>query len=225
MEQNTQEWLEMRKKMIGSSDAPIIMEMSPFKTPLKLWEEKVGISKSNFNPAMAYGHKMEPIARRLFEEEMLCTVEPKVILHPNYDWMMASLDGLNVDAKIAVEIKNPNAKDHNEAKLGKVPDKYYAQLQHQLEVLFALYGIDHIYYFSHHKGDVANIDVKIDTAFIEKMFIKELDFIACVRNNMPPESSPLDVLENTSQEWEELANEWIELNSELEYLVKKEIRS
>ena len=46
MEQKSEEWLDWRKKGIGSSDAPIIMGVSPWKTPFELWEEKTGTQRA-----------------------------------------------------------------------------------------------------------------------------------------------------------------------------------
>lgn len=40
--QNTQEWEKFRLQKIGASDAPIIMGVSPWKTPFQLWLEKQG---------------------------------------------------------------------------------------------------------------------------------------------------------------------------------------
>ena len=39
--QQTDEWLEMRRNKIGASDAPIIMEVSPYKKPNQLMEDKL----------------------------------------------------------------------------------------------------------------------------------------------------------------------------------------
>ena len=40
--QGTSEWLENRKNHIGASDAPVVMGVSPWDTPYKLWENKLG---------------------------------------------------------------------------------------------------------------------------------------------------------------------------------------
>lgn len=187
MEQNTQEWLEMRKTKIGASDAPIIMEESPYGTPFELYKEKLGLQERRQHAGMALGHEREPIARRRFEEEMLCAVEPLVVFHPTNDWMMASLDGYDPISNIAVEIKNTNEKDHESARHGKVPKKYYAQLQHQLEILFALNGLKSIHYFSYRNGDTVNLIVDRDEQYIEKMLEKERDFFNMLIKKEPPE--------------------------------------
>ena len=39
--QGTPEWLEFRRTMVMASDSPVIMGVSPWKTPLQLYHEKV----------------------------------------------------------------------------------------------------------------------------------------------------------------------------------------
>src|SRR5689334_6309347 len=133
--QNTSEWLEMRRNKIGASDAPVIMGVSPWKTPFQLWEEKLGIGKEKETTAsMRRGIDMEEEARQKFEELTGHIVFPKVMFHPDYEYLMASLDGIDMDHKVAVEIKCPGREDHECAMDGVVPEKYKPQLQHQLEV-------------------------------------------------------------------------------------------
>lgn len=43
---NREEWLEERKKGIGGSDVACILGMSPYKSNVELWEEKVGIREA-----------------------------------------------------------------------------------------------------------------------------------------------------------------------------------
>ena len=50
--QNTPEWLEFRRKKIGASDAPIILEVSTWKTPYQLWLVKeVDLEKYRKGPS------------------------------------------------------------------------------------------------------------------------------------------------------------------------------
>ena len=80
LQQNTNEWLEFRRNKIGSSDAPIIMGKSPWKTPHQLWEEKMGIKDSFFeSQAMRRGKDLEPEARTAFEEQTGLVMWPDVL--------------------------------------------------------------------------------------------------------------------------------------------------
>ncbi|CDQ09868.1 YqaJ viral recombinase family protein [Acidithiobacillus ferrivorans] len=41
-EMSREEWLQLRNRAIGSSDAPVAIGMSRYKSPLELWMEKTG---------------------------------------------------------------------------------------------------------------------------------------------------------------------------------------
>ena len=44
LHQNTPKWLEYRKHKLGASCAPIIMEVSPWSSPLMLYKEMLGLT-------------------------------------------------------------------------------------------------------------------------------------------------------------------------------------
>lgn len=203
MEQGTKEWLEMRKRHIGASDAPVIMNGIHFeKTPYMLWQEKLGVGeedKDNF--AKRRGREMEAEAREQYQLYTGNFVEPSIIFHPTNKFMMASLDGLMVRKGIpliAVEIKCPGEPDHQTAREGKVPKKYVAQLQHQLACL----GTDLLHYFSYRDGKGIVIEVKRDDKYIEKLYAKEQDFWNKVLTFEMPEL--------VNEDFRKRGEEWIE---------------
>lgn len=142
--QNTPEWHEYRRKKIGASDAPIIMEASPWKTPYQLWLDKTCKMTSPSTLPQKRGLEMEEAARQSFEKMTGMIMFPKVMEHSEIDWMMASLDGIDMEGTAIVEIKCPGQVDHDIAKQGEIPEKYIPQLQHQLAVT----GLEMVYYFS-----------------------------------------------------------------------------
>ena len=96
LDQNTTEWLEFRKNRIGASDASVIMGASPWKTPLELWKEKIGLQEESYTSmAMQAGKDLEEIARPIVSNVLNCDFKPAVYVHDEYNWMMASLDGID----------------------------------------------------------------------------------------------------------------------------------
>ena len=184
-----EEWLEMRRTKIGASDAAIILEISPWKTPYQLWKEKVFGSDEVFNGAMRRGMEMEPQAREAFENLTGLCVMPKVLIHPVRNWQMASLDGITFDGDVIVELKCPNKKVHAMAKEGKLPDYYMAQVQHQMSVA----EVDMAYYFSFNGIDGALVEVKRDRSFLDKLLEKEFDFWTCVIDEWHPLHEALQI--------------------------------
>lgn len=223
MKQGSPEWIAHRKNFIGASDAPVIMGVSPWRTRYQLWQEKLGLSiGQKENHAMSYGKKMEPIARKVYEDYTGNVVsieeEHTLVYHPEKKFMMASLDGFVLDKSIPLEIKIANAEDHFLAKNGQVPAKYYPQVQHQL----ACVNLDLLHYFSYRDGDVALFEVRRDDAYINKLYFKEAEFWDLVLNLEAPELTDRDYIENKDPEWSKLAQEWIYLTNCLSALEEKQ---
>lgn len=174
LQQGSPEWLSFRLEKIGASDAPVIMGVSPYWDLMSLYKQKCcGMDKPP-NAAMLYGRKNEEVARLLFEEQNNLAVFPMVGVHEVRTWQVASFDGLTLEQDVAVEIKCANEKDHNLAKDGKIPEKYYPQLQHQL----AVSGLAQIFYFSYRGAlkEGITIVVKRDDKYIDKLIAREEEF-------------------------------------------------
>jgi len=109
MEQNSENWHGWRQKGLGSSDAPVIMGVSPYKTPFQLWEENtmpVGYKKEKGNDFIQKkGHRLEILARADFELISGMTFAATTAEHREMPFLRASLDGWNANVKEAIEIK------------------------------------------------------------------------------------------------------------------------
>lgn len=216
--QNSPEWLEFRKTKIGASDAPIIMETSPWKTPYQLWEEKMGVRESPVTAAMQRGTNMEEEARWVFEEMIGIQVFATVKIHPTLDWMMASLDGIDVEERHIVEIKCPGAMDHGKAMDGVVPDKYYPQLQHQMAVT----GLDGAFYFSYTRSSSKIIEVQRDDKYISEMIQKERQFYNHMIEFTPPVLTERDYIARDDPQWHDYASQYISVKKQLNILEEQE---
>lgn len=173
------EWLKWRNEGIGASDAASIMGVSPWKTYDQLLMEKVNrIDLIPENDNMRFGKEKEEEARLLFESMTGHIVfGDKKIVHPEFSWIRATLDGLSDDGKIMVEIKTANKADHFFAFNKMVPEKYYPQCQHQMLVT----GLEKMYYFSYRKklakkGTGIIVEVFRDQLYIDSMFEKHRIF-------------------------------------------------
>lgn len=218
-EQNTPEWLQFRKNKIGASDAPIIMGVSPWKTQYGLWLEKLDLTSSQVKTkAMERGNDLESVARMMFMLDTGIEVNPKVMVHPSIKFMMASFDGMDDSNKNAVEIKCPGREDHSKALDGVIPEKYFPQLQHQIEVC----QLEMIYYYSFDGEKGITIKVYRDDAYIKKMLNQEREFYNSLENVVPPALTDRDFIENTSYAFLQASSEWKEINEKLKLLEKQE---
>lgn len=140
LEQGSSEWKLYRQRKIGASSAPVIMKKQlKWSTPFKLWKEMMepagnGIAAQKSNWAIDRGNRLEPAVRAKFELVYDLSMPAVTMLHPEYDWMMASLDGWNEEKEAILEIKVPGMEVYQMAKDGHVHESYVYQLEHQLEV-------------------------------------------------------------------------------------------
>jgi putative phage-type endonuclease len=209
MEQRSAEWHLLRKSKIGASDAAPLMGVSPWKNSYDVWQEKCGtdIIEPAKNAWMQRGIDLEDEALRAFELATGLLVSPSVLFHSKYPWMMASLDGYEIEGKAAVEIKCPGVKDHEIAIAGIIPAKYYPQLQHQLAVT----GLDKIYYMSYspdHETPKVILEVKRDDEYISKLIEVEREFYyQHMLTGIPPEN-PDKTKVMDSYRWSNLVEEY-----------------
>lgn len=187
LEQNTPEWLEFRRTKIGASDTPVILEISPFATPLKLWQQKLGLIINEKSYMMQRGHDLEDEARIKFSQLKLKKFSPKVGVHPEYHWLMASFDGVSEDGEI-LEIKCPGKEAHLSAVNGIIPEYYMPQLQHQMIVA----GVKSAYYYSYDGQDGVVLKVDYDSQLAAKILMKTYIFHQKLVNFEMPELTDRD---------------------------------
>lgn len=215
LEQNSQEWLEFRRSKIGASDAPIIMGVSPYKSPKQLLNEKrSGVSSTVMHSGIQAGKDLEPYALSLLNAKLNLKMEPIVCQSDEIDFMIASYDGYDLEANVACEIKVPNLVDHLLAINGKVPEKYYPQLQHQMLVS----NLKSIIYCSYRDLEIAIVIVERDEAYLKSLIAKEKEFYECM---LDEESYALgyeenDLLDDLFQKLQEFKAEKKELIRVLE---------
>ena len=220
MKQNTQEWLDFRRNKIGASDAAAIMGLSPWKTRYQLWEEKVYGKDQVQTGAMRRGSYYEEEARNAFEKITGICVMPKVIVNPDRDWQMASLDGVSFDGTIFTEIKVPNKEAHELAKKGLIADYYNIQMQHQYETDKSLTQGMYFSYLPDLKEGII-VEIKKDDLLIEQIVEEEEKFMELILSKTPPPLSERDYAMKDDANWNDAANEWLELSRYIDSLIEK----
>ena len=138
------EWLEVRKHGIGSSDAAASVGLNPYKSQLTLWMEKTGrdadLPKPDPNDTTApvyWGTLLEPIVAASYTQQTGRRVRKvnAVLQHPERPWMLANLDREVIGAG-DVQILECKTAGEFGARLWKegVPEYVQLQVQHQLAV-------------------------------------------------------------------------------------------
>lgn len=142
-EQGTREWLEWRVQGIGSSDGPVLMGKSEYKTTLELWDEKFNktiIEEKEQTFIQKKGHRVEALVRSVFELWTNHVWSPRLMEHVSYPWMRASFDGFNSDLNEGWECKYMgkelylNLINTSLSILTRIPPQYLDQICHQFLV-------------------------------------------------------------------------------------------
>jgi putative phage-type endonuclease len=88
------DWLELRRKGIGGSDAGVIMGVSRWQSPYSLWANKRGLEQDNqAGEAAMWGNRLErSVAEAYAEQTGDAVVAWPVMLQGDEDWMLANVD-------------------------------------------------------------------------------------------------------------------------------------
>lgn len=218
---NSQEWLDFRKNKIGASDVPIIMGISPWKTPLQLWEEKTLNKTQAPNSAMIRGSRLESDALQWYNIKywnLRGIFKTQILKSNEFPWAMCSLDGFlfyketDLEGKSSefieiVEIKCPGKESHSVALSGHIPDYYYPQLQWQMWIT----GVKEMDYVSFDGEDGVVLKCQFNQDFFDrKIWPAVIDFKECMDNGIPPKESDKDVCVIIDDELEKAAKLYVE---------------
>lgn len=131
------QYLTERRKGIGGSDIGPIMGISPWKSAYQVYQEKRGeVPHWEGNDVTDWGLRLEPTLRQFYSDKTgrSVRVPDKILVHPAYPFMLASLDGMTDDQRI-VELKTARfAQGWGEVGSAEIPDYYATQCQWYLAV-------------------------------------------------------------------------------------------
>ena len=138
------EWLEVRKHGIGSSDAAAAVGLNPYKSQLELWMEKTGRDTDLPKPdptdttaPVYWGTLLEPIVAASYTQQTGRRVRKvnAVLQHPDRPWMLANIDREVIGASDVqiLECKTAGEFGARHWRDG-VPEYVQLQVQHQLAV-------------------------------------------------------------------------------------------
>lgn len=221
IKQGSPEWLAARRATIGSSDIPIIVGESTYKSARTLAAEKLGLIPEEIDDEtrllMDTGTLLQPSLLRIYER----TTGRKTKAsqgwrhHPLHEWATASLDGTAPVRRI-VEAKWSNAVKWRSGE--RVPGDVEAQVQWQLFVtgwdVADVIALDH---------GIPRIEtVERDDAMIDNCFFFAQEFRRYLeRGELPPP----DGSESTRRTWSRMYptdnGVWLEPTPDLALMVEE----
>jgi len=181
------EWKTRRKRGIGGSDAAAALGLSRWKSPLRLYLEKIGeIEEEPDNEAMYWGRVLEDVVVKAFEERTGKKTRRvnHMLIHPQHSFMLANIDRRIVGEKALLEVKTTAQWNEEEWKGDEMPQEYIIQGQHYLAVT----GYDKAYFAVLVGGRKLLIkELPRDEELIEMIIEGEKRFWEHVEKRIPPE--------------------------------------
>lgn len=186
-------WLESRRAGIGSSDVAKIVGLSPWGSALDVYLDKVNpvaASTKPMEPRLEWGLRKEAIiAAAIMDHHGWELAKPTTIAHAEHPFLLASPDRVNDNSEL-IEIKTAERADGwGEPETAEIPDHYWLQCQHQLEVVashrpetetcwvFVLIG----------QGDFRRYRIPRDRAYLDTVYDSLREFWTAVETRTPPE--------------------------------------
>lgn len=191
--QRSEKWHEWRSQGITASMIPVIMGLSPYKTPYELWAEMVGLKEPDDlsdNYHVQRGVEQEPEARDAVEREYGKPYMPVCVEADHNPLFRASLDGLHMSGqeKEVLEIKCPCQKIYFEIKEQKAQAPtflmYAAQTQWQMNS--SATNKARLYFYLRGKQPISTV-IHRNNGFIAKAEKAALHFWHLVQTKQPPE--------------------------------------
>jgi putative phage-type endonuclease len=133
-----EEWLKDRMSGIGGSDAPAVMGMSKWKTPLDVFLEKRGEAPEVLDSEpMKWGRLLEPIVRQEYAErsgQVVRLAPNEVIRAPHLPFMLCTPDGVTENGRLYEGKCARTSEGWGEPGTDEIPEAYLIQVQHSLIV-------------------------------------------------------------------------------------------
>lgn len=180
------DWLEKRKRGIGGSDVAAICGLSPYKTPLQVWEEKrSAMVQDHDNDAMFWGRTLEPVIRQRYSDVTGRPVKlpTEILTHPIHPFILGNIDGFTDDRR-GVEIKTTAyPTGWGEPGTDEIPVGYIFQVQHYMMITgFPVFDVPVLI----GGRDFRIYEVPEDIELQDMILNKEAEFWEMVQTGTPP---------------------------------------
>lgn len=182
-------WLALRRDGIGASDAPAVLGVSPWSSPMDVYAEKLGLYGAPVdvpeNDSMRWGQILEPLVLDEYRQATGRWVkrEGRLLRSRARAWQQTTLDArqrrTGDSSPGLLEIKT------TKFEWDGIPDDVYAQLQHQFAVSGFRWGS--LATWNRMSCALTWEDLERDEKYIEEMNARELDFWLRLSNGQPPD--------------------------------------
>ena len=162
-------------------------------------------------PAARRGRELERFARRAYERQTGIQMEPLCLVHEEFEWMRASLDGLSFDGSTLLEIKCPLNLRDDRAQQGRI-------LPVPCAAPASTGGLRSrgLHYWSFDGSDGILIEIRPDREYAKRLVEAEAAFWQLVKENVWPESADEELDLSADPKWRHAALRYREVRLRLE---------
>lgn len=121
-----------RQKYIGCSELGAVLGLDPYKSPLDLYNIKLGlVPPFEGNRHTERGKRLEHIAIEMYEEQTgnVTVARDDAFVHPDYPFIVGHVDRVTVPGNWIVEVKCPSNAAYRKMQRQGLPDYMAVQLQ------------------------------------------------------------------------------------------------
>lgn len=213
VKQGTDAWHEFRRSGIGASESAAVLGLSPYKNIVDVFREKTERSFPTIaNAFMQHGIETEPIARDAYEAITGKSYPAQCGTYEDYNFIIASFDGVCPDSKSIIEIKCPTSRKLFDCVatgdlvlFTKEYPYYLCQAQHQLLVCNTAEYCDFVVYLD---GMIVSLRIERDDDFIEQLLLPKL--IAFWNNNVIPDVEPELYVTIDDEDFDDLSLQYLD---------------
>ena len=226
------EWLMLRRKSVGGSDAAGIIGLSKWASPYTVWADKTGrLPDKPDSEAMRQGRDLEDYVARRWMEETGKKVRrlPAMLYNPLYPFAHADVDRMVVGENAGLECKTTSTLDVKQFNGVEFPEQYYTQCVHYMAVTGADCWYLSVLVFG--RG-FYTFTLERDQAEIDALMEAERSFWELVSTDNPPAmdgteptAEALQVIYSESEEKslslfgrETILEEYVQLKNQKKYL-------
>lgn len=193
------EWLAARRPLVTGSEAPIILGVAPWGSPMELYTEKLGLAiERPQSERMLWGQKLQRVVAEEYSERtgrgLVDLGEFTITISPRRPWMGATLDYLVTDkerGRGVLQVKT--AFSAGEWDEGEPPVYQEVQLQHEIECADVAWGSLAVLVAGNR---LLWADLDRNGRFLSVLVEKEEAFLERLRSQTPP---PVDGREATAK--------------------------
>ena len=176
-----EEWLKERMTGIGGSDAPAVLGLSKWKTPLDVFYDKRGEGVEFIdNEPMKWGRLLEPVVRQEYAERRgeVVRVKPhELIRNPSRPFIFCTPDGITDSGRGYEGKVARTAEGWGEDGSADIPEAYLIQVQHSMiatrlpvfDVAVLIAGSDFRIYEVPADAELQDMIVDVESRFWEQV--------------------------------------------------------